>query len=164
MSLPTQILIFIQFLSFVIIAERYVALYRKEKGETGDLESEYRFVTRNRLMEHMDKVLLAKQDKISLRIGWLAVMGNIATMVGLVATLGGMFGAFAMSGQVSPDLKAKVLSDGIASAMGYIGYGLLVAIPALVAYSIYDNRANVLMHKINMAYLKAYVSLMEKKR
>ncbi|MDD3587391.1 MAG: MotA/TolQ/ExbB proton channel family protein, partial [Thermoguttaceae bacterium] len=72
----------------------------------------------------------------------LSVVGNIAPMLGLLGTVLGMviaFGELATS-----DGLAKNLAQGIYFALVTTVDGLLVAIPALLAFSFFNNRVAVL--------------------
>ncbi|MNT63836.1 colicin uptake protein TolQ [compost metagenome] len=55
-----------------------------------------------------------------------------------------------------PANKASLLSAGISEAMNATAYGLIVAIPALVAYAILQNRANRLAEDLNQGGLKVF--------
>jgi biopolymer transport protein ExbB/TolQ len=56
------------------------------------------------------------------------------------------FGAVA---QVDPATKATVLSLGISEAMNCTAFGLLVAIPSLLAYSVMQGRSQHMLDDIN---------------
>ena len=56
----------------------------------------------------------------------------------------------------NPAEKASLLSAGISEAMNATAYGLIVAIPALVAYAILANRANHLAEDMNHSALKVF--------
>lgn len=76
------------------------------------------------------------------RVELLSVVGNIAPMLGLLGTVLGMviaFGELATS-----DGLAKNLAQGIYFALVTTVDGLLVAIPALLAFSFFNNRVAAL--------------------
>lgn len=75
------------------------------------------------------------------RIHWLAAVGNVATMLGLLGTVYGLILAFSGLGDASAVERASRLSEGIATAMATTAYGLLVGIPALAAHALVDGRA-----------------------
>jgi biopolymer transport protein ExbB len=104
----------------------------------------------------MDEVLLHENALLDKRIGFLAMLGNVATLTGLLATITGMIKSFAAVSYANPAEKASLLAAGIAEAMNGTAYGLIVAIPALVAYAILQNRANELAEDMNQASLKAF--------
>lgn len=75
------------------------------------------------------------------RVGWLAAVGNISTMLGLLGTVYGLILAFSGLGDASAVERATRLSEGIATAMATTAYGLLVGIPALAAHAVVEGRA-----------------------
>lgn len=104
----------------------------------------------------MDEVLLSENAVIDRRIGFLSMLGNVATLLGLLGTITGMIKSFAAVSYASPADKAALLAAGIAEAMNATAYGLIVAIPALIAYSVLMNRANHIAEDLNQGALKAF--------
>lgn len=104
----------------------------------------------------MDEVLLEQNSALDKRVGYLSMLGNVATLTGLLGTITGMIRSFAAVSQANPADKAALLSAGISEAMNCTAYGLIVAIPALVAYAILQNRANHLSEDLNQSALKAF--------
>ena len=76
------------------------------------------------------------------RLPWLAMVGNVATMLGLLGTVYGLILAFSSLSDASSVERATRLSTGIATAMATTAWGLLVGIPALAAHAIIDGKAN----------------------
>lgn len=104
----------------------------------------------------MDEVLLDTNSKFEERTNFLAMLGNVATLTGLLGTIVGMIQSFTAVSTASPMEKATMLSSGISVAMNTTAYGLIVAIPALVMYAILANRANKLSEDLNQASLKVF--------
>jgi biopolymer transport protein ExbB len=75
------------------------------------------------------------------RVGYLATVGNISTMLGLLGTVYGLILAFTGLGDASAVERASKLSEGIATAMATTAFGLLVGIPALALHAFLDGRA-----------------------
>lgn len=82
---------------------------------------------------------------IEKRINALAVIVNIAPVLGLLGTVTGMMKAFMqiqnLNGQVSP----SQLAGGIWEALITTAAGLFVALPTQVAYHYFDTRADEIM-------------------
>lgn len=76
------------------------------------------------------------------RTGLIAVIGNIATLLGLMGTIYGLILAFAAVAQpdVSAVQKSSMLATGISAAMNTTLLGLVVAVPCVLAYSMLRNR------------------------
>ena len=75
----------------------------------------------------MDEASLREMPRIEKRTGYLAMIGNVATLIGLLGTIGGLIQCFAGVAGVDASEKARVLSDGIAEAMNCTAFGLIVA-------------------------------------
>jgi biopolymer transport protein ExbB/TolQ len=76
------------------------------------------------------------------RVPYLATVGNISTMLGLLGTVYGLILAFTGLGDASAVERAQKLSEGIATAMSTTAFGLLVGIPALALHAFLEGRAN----------------------
>jgi biopolymer transport protein ExbB len=63
----------------------------------------------------------------------LLAIANIATLLGLLGTIQGMIQAFESLGGASPEERSMLLSKGISVAMNTTAFGLLIAIPSMVA-------------------------------
>jgi biopolymer transport protein ExbB len=104
----------------------------------------------------MDEVLLHENSQLDRRVGFLSMLGNVATLTGLLGTITGMIMSFAAVANANPSEKAQLLAAGISEAMNCTAYGLIVAIPALVAFAILQNRANMLAEDLNGGALKVF--------
>jgi biopolymer transport protein ExbB len=114
------------------------------------------FGGKDEIQGKMDEVLLHENSQLDKRVGFLSMLGNVATLTGLLGTISGMISSFAAVSQANPADKAALLSAGISEAMNATAYGLITAIPALVAYAILQNRSNALSEDMNQAGLKAF--------
>lgn len=78
--------------------------------------------------------------KLHQKIGWLALIANVAPMMGLLGTVSGMVKAFntiaSSGGQASP----AELADGISQALLTTMFGLIVAIPVTASFAFIRNR------------------------
>jgi biopolymer transport protein ExbB/TolQ len=97
----------------------------------------------------MDEATLRESPKIERRTGYLAMLGNVATLLGLLGTIVGLIGAFAAVADAPPAEKARILAASIAEAMNCTAFGLLTAIPALIAYSVLQGKAQEMVDDIN---------------
>jgi biopolymer transport protein ExbB len=107
----------------------------------------------------MDEVLLEEQSRLEKRTGFLAMLGNVGTLLGLLGTIVGLIRAFSSVGAASPIEKAALLSQGVSEAMYATAYGLIMALPALIMYSVLQNRSNQLSEDLSKAALKMYIWL-----
>lgn len=97
----------------------------------------------------MDAVALREVPKLEKRIGLLATLSNIATLLGLLGTVTGLIGAFAAVANVAPAEKATLLSNSIATAMNTTAFGLIVAIPLLAAFGYLSSMAQNIIDDIH---------------
>ncbi len=101
-------------------------------------------LARRRLDAAKDKA--AEGGRIAARafsaVDWLADIAAIAPLVGLLGTVLGMFQAFGgIASDVSAGAKPVVLAAGVSKAIVTTIFGLVVAIPSLIAYAIFRRRA-----------------------
>ena len=86
---------------------------------------------------------------IQKRLSNLPVLANVATLMGLLGTIVGMIAAFHGLGSVSADKRQEVLSAGISLAMYATAFGLLVAIPCLLAHMWLNNKARIMITEVD---------------
>ena len=100
-----------------------------------------------RMPNGFDKAIQAMQDveqeetmRLEHQLGYLALIGNLAPMIGLFGTVVGMIASFQAiaSGGAAP--SPQKLAEGIATALFTTELGLAIALPALAAYDILKNR------------------------
>ena len=81
-------------------------------------------------------------EQLQAAVDWLADIAAIAPLVGLLGTVLGMFQAFGgIASDVSAGAKPVVLAQGVSQAIVTTIFGLVVAIPSLVAYAFFRRRA-----------------------
>ncbi|NLF40210.1 MotA/TolQ/ExbB proton channel family protein [bacterium] len=81
---------------------------------------------------------------IRVRVAYLNTVATVAPMLGLLGTVSGMIKAFANVGALGMG-KASLLADNIAEALITTYAGLVIAIPAMVAFFFFRNRVNDMM-------------------
>lgn len=111
---------------------------------------------RDEVQAKMDEVLVREHSKLEARVEFLAMLGNVGTLLGLLGTIIGMIRSFAAISQADQMTKAAMLASGVSEAMHATAYGLIMAIPALVMYSVLQNRVNKLSDDMTQAALRIY--------
>lgn len=94
----------------------------------------------------------AETMKIEHLIGYIALIGNIAPMVGLLGTVQGMVASFGTIASSQQTPKPSALAGGIEQALYTTLVGLYLAIPAIVIYNILRN---IVQKQIQQAGSKA---------
>jgi biopolymer transport protein ExbB/TolQ len=97
----------------------------------------------------MDEATLRESPRIERRTGYLAMLGNVATLLGLFGTIVGLIHAFGAVANANPADKATILSLSISEAMNCTAFGLATAIPALIAFSVLQGRTQQMVDEIN---------------
>jgi biopolymer transport protein ExbB len=103
------------------------------------------------VQQGMDEEALRELPKIEKRTGYLAMLGNLATLAGLLGTITGLIKAFAGVAGVDPSMKATMLSKGISEAMNCTAFGLGTGILGLATYAILNGMTQHVMDGINQA-------------
>jgi biopolymer transport protein ExbB len=78
--------------------------------------------------------------RMSRKIEYLNVIGNVSPMVGLFGTVYGMIGLFASITEAGGIPEPAKIADDISIALVTTFWGLLVAIPALSVFAFFRNR------------------------
>ena len=111
----------------------------------------------------MNSIELARNkyaEKIQKRTSYLATIANVATLLGLLGTIAGLIESFSAVGHADPQQKAALLANGISTAMNATMLGLAVAVPCMIVFSFYINKANRLVSELEAAGLMVLDAIM----
>ncbi len=97
----------------------------------------------------MDETALREKPMIEKRTGYLAMIGNVATLAGLLGTITGLIKSFAGVAGVDPSQKATLLAAGISEAMNCTAFGLSVGIISLLGFSILNGKTQGILDDID---------------
>ena len=87
----------------------------------------------------MQDVGAEENMKLEHRASYLALIGTLAPMIGLLGTVDGMIRSFYTIATAGTSPDANKLAEGISTALLTTLVGLLIAIPAIAAYNIVKN-------------------------
>lgn len=93
------------------------------------------------IMNIIDTEGRRRADLLWNRISYLADISNVGPMLGLLGTVLGMIEAFFVLPTQSGNIKSATLASGVGAAMSTTMFGLMLAILALVFYSLVKGRA-----------------------
>jgi len=96
----------------------------------------------------MDSVSTAAEiesEKLMQRVNFLNLCGFIAPMLGLMGTVTGMVDAFAGLASATGSEKATLLALSISQALYTTAFGLLISVPAILAFTFVRNHASKLI-------------------
>jgi biopolymer transport protein ExbB/TolQ len=111
------------------------------------------------IQQAFELAAMSEIPKLEKRTQYLAMIANVATLLGLLGTIMGLITAFQSITDVEAAQKAALLSRGISMAMNTTAFGLIVAIPCLAGYSFLQERTNLLIDEINESVARIYRGL-----
>ena len=98
--------------------------------------------------DRVQETYLSIVPEVQVRTSYLNMLANVATLLGLLGTIIGLIEAFAGVAAADPSRKQALLASGIAVAMNTTAYGLMVAIPCMVSYTVLSARMNNIMAQV----------------
>jgi len=85
--------------------------------------------------------------KLTKRLGYLAMIANVSTLIGLLGTIIGLIMSFQAVAFAEASEKSELLSQGISTAMNTTALGLTVAIPIMILYAVLHARQNAILNQ-----------------
>lgn len=101
-------------------------------------------------IEGMQEVGEEENMTLEHRLSYVALIGAIAPMIGLMGTVHGMIDSFQTIAESPTSPKPSDLAEGISTALFTTLEGLVVAIPAMVGYGILRNRLAKLVLEVGI--------------
>lgn len=102
----------------------------------------------------IEEGLMEVLPRLERRTHYLAAFANIATLLGLLGTIIGLIQAFTAVAHANPGEKAELLSSSISVAMNTTAFGLIVAIPLLLVYSVLQSKTTQIIDSLETATVK----------
>lgn len=99
----------------------------------------------------VDEGTLEIIPKLQDRTGYLAMIANVATLLGLMGTIYGLIMAFNSVSAPGIDAaeKSRLLAAGISTAMNTTLVGLMIAVPAILVYNFVHNKTMRIIDEID---------------
>ncbi len=111
----------------------------------GKLSSGY-----DQAIEAMQEVGEEENMKMEHRLSYMALIGTISPMIGLLGTVQGMISSFQVIAVSASAPKPAELAKGVSTALFTTLVGLFIAIPAIAAYNILRNRVARLVLEVGI--------------
>jgi biopolymer transport protein ExbB len=101
-------------------------------------------------IEAMQEVGEEENMKLEHRLSYMALIGTISPMIGLLGTVQGMIRSFSVIANSPTTPKPSELAAGISTALFTTLVGLFIAIPAIALYNILRNRVARLVLEVGI--------------
>ncbi len=103
----------------------------------------------------MEESMMEIIPQLEKRTPYVALLSNIATLLGLLGTIMGLIEAFTAVANANPAEKADLLSASISVAMNTTAFGLMSAIPLLLFHAKLTSTTGHIIDSLEMASVKA---------
>ena len=103
----------------------------------------------------MEESMMDIIPQLEKRTPYVALLSNIATLLGLLGTIMGLIEAFTAVANANPAEKADLLSASISVAMNTTAFGLMSAIPLLLFHAKLTSTTGQIVDSLEMASAKA---------
>ncbi|MCW8983858.1 MAG: MotA/TolQ/ExbB proton channel family protein [Thermoanaerobaculales bacterium] len=103
----------------------------------------------------MEESMMEIIPQLEKRTSYVALLSNIATLLGLLGTIMGLIEAFTAVANANPAEKADLLSASISVAMNTTAFGLMSAIPLLLFHAKLTSTTGQIIDSLEMASIKA---------
>jgi len=107
----------------------------------------------------MEESMMEIIPQLEKRTPYVALLANIATLLGLLGTIMGLIEAFTAVANANPAEKADLLSASISVAMNTTAFGLMSAIPLLLIHAKLTSTTGQIVDSLEMASVKALNSI-----
>jgi biopolymer transport protein ExbB len=107
----------------------------------------------------MEESMMEIIPQLEKRTPYVALLANIATLLGLLGTIMGLIEAFTAVANANPAEKADLLSASISVAMNTTAFGLMSAIPLLLCHAKLTSTTGQIVDSLEMASVKALNSI-----
>jgi len=102
----------------------------------------------------MEESMMEIIPQLEKRTPYVAMLSNIATLLGLLGTIMGLIEAFTAVANANPAEKANLLSASISVAMNTTAFGLMSAIPLLLFHAKLTSTTGQIVDSLEMASVK----------
>jgi biopolymer transport protein ExbB len=139
------------YLGLLAISNRHNEALARVMQRTMDFFTKNPKATLGEVREIAQTEGLRQASALNQRIAYLADIGTIAPMIGLLGTVIGIVRSFGVIAIDAAATRPTMLAQGIGEALIATAAGLLVGIPAMAAYSYFRGRVHALISELETA-------------
>jgi len=110
----------------------------------------------------MDKVQAEEIDELAHGLNWLAIIGSVSPLLGLMGTVIGIMNTF-LGITASGSTNISAVAPGVAEALVTTVAGLAVAIPSVIAYNHFASRLNLVRGEFE-GFASEFIGTLAKER
>ena len=104
--------------------------------------------TKDQIQDSIEASMLEVMPQLDKRLGYLSLIANISTLMGLLGTIYGLIQSFSAVAQADPAQKAQLLALGISKAMNTTAFGLISAISIMVVHSVLVTKSDKILSEV----------------
>lgn len=109
---------------------------------------------KEQIQDALESSMLEAVPHVEKRLGYLALIANVSTLIGLLGTIYGLIQSFAAVASADAASKAELLALGISKAMNTTAFGLISAISIMVIHSLLTTKAEKILSDIEQYSVK----------
>jgi biopolymer transport protein ExbB/TolQ len=97
--------------------------------------------SKEQIQDALESSMLEAIPHLEKRLGYLSLIANVSTLIGLLGTIYGLIQSFAAVASADAASKAELLALGISKAMNTTAFGLISAITIMVIHQILTTKS-----------------------
>ena len=109
---------------------------------------------KEQIQDSIEAAMMDVIPQLEKRLGYLGLVANISTLIGLLGTIYGLIQSFAAVATADPASKAQLLALGISKAMNTTALGLISAISIMVIHTILTSKSEKIVSEIEGSSIK----------
>lgn len=118
----------------------------------------------DQIRDSVEEASIKQIPRLSQRLNYLALFANVATLLGLLGTIAGLQVSFSSLAQAEAARKATMLAQGISQAMNTTAFGLIVAVPCMIMYTMLTNMRDRLIKDLDESLVRVINFMKSKKQ
>lgn len=139
------------YLGLLAVSNRHNESVARVVGRTMDFLTKNPKATLVEAREIAQTEGMRQASSLNQQVAWLADIGTIAPMLGLLGTVMGIVQSFGVIAVDAAATRPTLLAQGIGEALIATATGLLIGIPSMAAYSYFRGRTQAMISELEVA-------------